>query len=127
MTKKEEQTRNIARQREAIGKLYALCGGGKFKENRLSNALLGIERQGNILAINYCNGEITTEEWEVISDELYTKVQALFNDKLQGLKINGDARGYTVKIDDAINRELSDKGIKLHTDMGGYGILGPTF
>jgi hypothetical protein len=127
MTKKEEQTRNIARQREAIGKLYELCGGGASKQNRISNRLLSIERKGNALAVDYANGIVTTEEWEIISDNLYNEVQALFNHKLEGLKINGDARGYTLKIDDAVNRELSDKGINLHRDWGGYGILGPTF
>lgn len=39
--------------------------------------------------------------------------------------VNGDARGYALKIKDAEMDKLFKAGIRLHQDWGGYGILSP--
>ena len=75
-----------------------------------------------------CNGEIDLPEEETAKRGKKTldRVTAL----LPGLKtifINGDPRGYALKIDDSEQRELRDKGINLYSDWGGYGILAPDF
>lgn len=43
------------------------------------------------------------------------------------LHINGDPRGYALKLDDAWTRQYNrtTTGDRLHSDMGGYGILAP--
>lgn len=40
----------------------------------------------------------------------------------RGVFVNLDPRGYALKIDDEYMRAHN---LKLHTDMGGYGILAP--
>jgi hypothetical protein len=49
---------------------------------------------------------------------------------LPGLKtifLNGDPRGYALKITSEERNQLRDKGINLYSDFGGYGILSPEF
>ena len=67
-------------------------------------------------AVRYCNGESTEAEWEKISSDC----ARLANDLLctNRVWVNGDPRGYALKID------LQD-GEVLHRDMGGYGIIAP--
>lgn len=45
-------------------------------------------------------------------------------DLFLAVHINGDPRGYALKIKDEIVRE---RQMKIYTDMGGYGILSPEF
>jgi hypothetical protein len=56
---------------------------------------------------------------------LKTELQNLFPSL--PFHINYDARGYALKIDNSIMKELFDKGIRLYSDFGGYGILAPEF
>ena len=43
---------------------------------------------------------------------------------ISNIFVNGDCRGYALKIDDKYIRE---NNIKLHCDWGGYGIIAPDF
>ena len=47
---------------------------------------------------------------------------ALKNKKV--LFLNGDARGYALKIDDEY---LKNNNFNIHRDWGGYGIIAPDF
>ena len=64
------------------------------------------------------------EDFDLDSKTYLAAVQSLFNGKLKGLFINGDARGYALKIEDKVM--ISDyKETGLYKDWGGYGILAP--
>jgi len=57
-----------------------------------------------------------------------TKRQVKFiTDNVKGLYFNSDPRGYSIKIDNSVNRKLRNKGVNLHSDWGEYGILAPDF
>ena len=60
--------------------------------------LLRIERKANMDAVAYCNGDIDSEQWEERAEKHAAKVRAFFGHPLPGLIVNGDARGYALKI-----------------------------
>lgn len=129
LTKKERKERELNRHYKAIKGLLDACEVYVKDENKvkkISNKLREIEHFAHKAATDYCNGEngMTTDKWGEESDEFESQVQTLFNGKLKGLRINGDARGYALKIDDAVMRTVYN-GLGLQTDWGGYGLLAP--
>lgn len=125
LTKKERRQDKLAHHYKVLEKLALLCGVSNPNGKKLSAKLFLIEQIAHAKATDYCNGVISTEAWcEIYHDQYADQVQALFNNNLQGLKINSDCRGYALKINDAITRTLY-KDCGLHTDWGGYGILSP--
>lgn len=114
MTKADQKQIEIQRH---LANLKAL---GYIPENL--KPIQNLERQANRMATNECNGvkEYKDTQWNKIEG----KVKGLFNQPLYGLILNGDPRGYTLKIDDSI---MKSENYKLCTDRGGYGILSPTF
>lgn len=77
-----------------------------------------------------CNGE-TTEEQAQKADERTRKQVAELLPRLESLRlkfyINGDPRGYTLKIDAADQPRLIALGFSTYTDFGGCIILAPEF
>lgn len=94
----------------------------------LCKKLRRIETLASRNAVNYCNGAIDTDSYDTERDAVFNrlcKVLGLADDdnpKRDWLKINGDPRGYALKIRDHVMR---DHKLTLHTDWGGYGILAP--
>ena len=82
----------------------------------------------NRIFTNECNGHSDLiEEQEEKRD---AKVLKQVKDLLPGLKtifLNGDPRGYSLKIKPEEREELRNKDINLYSDFGGYGILAPEF
>jgi len=76
---------------------------------------------------DYCNGD--SEEVETyIESELKPKLIRIIGiNNMNKIYINGDPRGYTLKLTDEATYEARDKGINIHRDMGGYGIIAPEF
>lgn len=73
---------------------------------------------------------IDSEEYERRQERIIEQVKALFNGELPtGFFINGDPRGYALKINAGneagmtYHPEYIPEG--MHTDWGGYGILAP--
>jgi hemoglobin-like flavoprotein len=85
-----------------------------------------LEAKAHKLATDYCNGDITTEQWEGVSEGILERLDKVLNFVNQGIPVivNGDARGYTLKIKDRYVREHS---LDIHRDWGGYGIIAPDF
>jgi len=84
-----------------------------------------IELKVHKLAEDYCNGLIDSEKWEIESEKARGRVSDIIGAKyLPVIRINGDPRGYALKIDDTYIRE---NAIKIYRDWGGYGILAPEF
>lgn len=86
---------------------------------KLYSKLLPIERTIHKHAERYCNGEINSDTWERYQNTAKTLVTAVFKREIAGLWVNGDPRGYALKIDE---RSVPEGMIK---DWGGYGILAP--
>lgn len=83
--------------------------------------LLRLERKANRLATMDCNGEGNPEQIEKQLQKIEDKVRELLPN-VKTFFINGDPRGYSLKIGEA---EAKDLGI--WSDWGSYGILAPEF
>ena len=90
---------------------------------KLCKRLFRLENKAHKLALDFCNGEIDQLEWDQKADKILTKVEAILKNK-KVLFLNGDARGYALKIDDEYIR---NKNLNIHRDWGGYGIVAPDF
>jgi hypothetical protein len=89
----------------------------------LCKKLFSLENHAHHTATMSCNGMISEEDEE--KDDILVSRRFL---KITGksleypYKLNKDARGYALKIDDEYMRENS---IILYSDWGGYGIIAP--
>ena len=90
---------------------------------KLCKRLFRLENKAHKLALDFCNGEIDQLEWDQKADKILTKVEAILKNK-KVLFLNGDARGYALKIDDEYIR---NNNLNIHRDWGGYGIVAPDF
>lgn len=95
---------------------------------KLAKKLHSLEVKAHKLATDYCNGEnnVTTENWEDLTDVILAKVDKVLNFKAQNIPVyvNGDARGYALKIK---NEYVHFHNLTIYKDWGGYGILAPDF
>lgn len=145
LTKKERRKMQLERHYAALVRLAEACGVKKADGKKLSVALLKIERLAHAGATAYCNGEDFTyflgvnhqhlfnsdeKAWDNFVADIEIYVRALFNDKLPPFfYVNGDARGYALKIRGAeagndYGRDLIEK-TGLQRDWGGNGLLAP--
>jgi len=90
---------------------------------KLCKRLFRLENKAHKLALDFCNGEIDQLEWDQKANKILTKVEAILKNK-KVLFLNGDARGYALKIDDEYIR---NNNLNIHRDWGGYGIVAPDF
>ena len=90
---------------------------------KLCKRLLRLETKAHKLAVDFCNGVIDQLEWDKKADQILTKVETILKNK-KVLFLNGDARGYALKIDDEY---LKNNNFNIHRDWGGYGIIAPDF
>lgn len=105
----------------------------------LCKKLRSLEKKAASLALDYCNGDnnVTTENWEEKCKPIMDKVYKLLNNGIYKddrphqrkvpIFLNGDARGYALKINDSYVKALHTQGKTIYTDWGGYGILAPDF
>jgi len=95
---------------------------------KLAKKLHSLEVKAHKLAEDYCNGEngVTTDNWDEKCEPILKNVDKILNYTRKGIPVfvNGDARGYALKIDDEYVRA---NNIKIHKDWGGYGIIAPDF
>ena len=99
-----------------------------YEAFELYKKLHRIEARMSRIFTDECNGYSNlTEDQEEKRD---ARVLKQLNTLLPGLKtifLNGDPRGYALKVKPEEVKELRDKDINLYTDWGGYGILAPEF
>jgi len=123
---KAEKAEWLARRRAAHHKaLESLATNGK-PGLTLWRALRRLESITHAATTAQCNGASyggqpyrSDTEWAAFKGRTIATVKALFGTLPKGFFINGDPRGYALKID-------PDKGTVpqgMHTDMGRYGIL----
>lgn len=90
----------------------------------LCKKLRTLEKQAELAAVDYCNGKIDSDQWEQVSTKLLVKLDKILNFRSADIPvfINGDPRGYALKIR---SEWMQETGVKLQRDWGGYGILAP--
>lgn len=95
---------------------------------KLCKKLRTLEARAHKLAVDYCNGEngVTSENWESLSDAILVKVDMVLNFTNQEIPVfvNGDARGYAIKIK---SEYVKEHNLVIHQDWGGHGIIAPEF
>lgn len=123
-TKAMKRTRELNDHYNVLRRLALACGAKSPDGKKLSLALLKLEREAHKRAEDYCNGVIDSDHWDKIEERISGEVQALFNNNLKGFFVNGDPRGYALKIESEVNA-LDYAKIGLVRDMGGYGLLSP--
>ena len=84
--------------------------------DRLCRKLRKLESEAHQLAENACNGVGSDHEAE--TERVVCAVQRLLRDDAGRVWINGDPRGYALKIN-------LRPGEQLYQDFGGYGIIAP--
>jgi hypothetical protein len=126
MNKKEKRAAELKKHYAFLFRLTNFLGCLQ-DEKKLSLKLYKLEREAHKAATDYCNGEngMDIEKWEVFKEQMQEKVRLAFGLKVPGLIINGDARGYALKIDDEKVRDFYPASIGCCRDWGGYGILSP--
>jgi len=96
----------------------------------LCKKLHSLEMQAHIFTTDECNGDKVPKEWETETRKKIIKILGLkpsgnmSPDDCYPVFINGDCRGYALKISDAYIREHDTD---INRDWGGYGILAPDF
>ncbi len=90
----------------------------------LSKKLHRLEAEAHHAATDWCNGDINESAWERSTASVLDRLDKILGFRAAGIPVfvNGDARGYALKIDDTDARNLH-----IHKDWGGYGIISPTF
>ena len=90
----------------------------------LCKRLRRLETKVHRLAEDYCNGLIESPAYEMQAGQILSKVDKLLHYTAAGVPVllNGDPRGYALKIEDDYVRT---HGLDIYRDWGGYGILAP--
>ena len=119
MNKRERMNERIRKHGNDLNKIFGLHD----DPVRLCKLLRRLEVQGNGIACALCNGEIEQETYEKNAENVLNRLFDLIGRKWEGVVIiNGDPRGYALKIRDDYVRE---NNIEVYRDWGGYGILAP--
>ena len=121
MNKKEELYSKIIKHGQNLKAVFNLDS--ETDPIKLCKRLFRLETKAHKLAEDFCNGVIDQLEWDKKADQILTKVETILNNK-KVLFLNGDARGYALKIDDEY---LKNNNFNIHRDWGGYGIIAPDF
>jgi len=76
---------------------------------------------------DYCNGILDYERWEFKHKVFEGKLEDILNPSNPDvLYVNGDPRGYGLKIESEEKKRLFEQdNINIYSDMGGFGILAP--
>jgi hypothetical protein len=89
--------------------------------------LYDLENRVCSMNTDYCNGEIDYEDYLLEHNQFEQELQEILQPTDSSLLyVNGDPRGYGLKIQsEERNRLYEEQGINIYSDWGGYGILAP--
>ena len=118
MNKKERMYQQIEEHGANLNKLFNT----ELGNIELCKKLRKLENKADHLSLEYCNGNIELDYFEVEKDKMMLKVDKILHFKEKNIPVffNSDPRGYALKIDDSYEHNI-------YRDMGGYGILAPDF
>jgi len=117
--------RMMERIRQHGGKLLAIFPRAQERDPiRLCKKLRRIEGEVHRQAEQYCNGVIGDIQWQIYVGAALGVLNRLLGHEGVNVPIiiNGDPRGYALKIDDEYVREHN---LDIMRDWGGYGIIAP--
>jgi hypothetical protein len=132
LNRKERRAQQLLAHYERCEALAKRLGVANPDGKRISVALVKAERLGAWRALALCNDSSYTARPDGYdrSERDVQRITELVREALgaipPGFFVNGDPRGYALKIDneDSAGKALIDE-LRLHTDWGGYGILSP--
>ena len=116
-TKKERMYQRIQKHGEQLNAIFKT----PYEPIELCKKLRRLETKQHGAGVDYCNGVINEYQFDKVKADTMKKLVKLLGDSVP-VMINGDPRGYALKIDDQIVRDM---GLDITTDWGGYGILAP--
>ncbi len=122
-SKKETMYANILKHGENLNAIFNTG----IDPIKLSKKLFSLENKAHQLSTDYCNGDnnVTTENFGEKAGVILMQVRKVLNcTDNYPIFLNGDARGYALKIKDDYVRKTN---MVIYTDWGGYGILAPDF
>lgn len=120
----------MAKQIEAHGRnLLALYPDAIERDPvKLCKKLMRVERAARKYTTDYCNGDVQpTENYsniELLETGFLHDARRILGAIGPAIIINHDCRGYALKID---SDDMQKNHYELYRDMGGYGIICPTF
>ena len=97
---------------------------------KLCKRLHRLEVKAHRLSTDYCNGDIEMDGWESATAKIIKSLYKILGMEKcieTGVFVNGDARGYALKLSDDWVTGYRNKGGDIYRDWGGYGILAPDF
>lgn len=94
-----------------------------FEPIELCKKLRRIELAQHRAATQWCNGDINENHYGMLTSRTKAQLKKILGDSIP-IMLNGDPRGYALKLSTEI---MEAKSLVLHKDWGGYGILAPDF
>lgn len=97
---------------------------------KLCKKLFRLESAAHRLSTQWCNGFIDSDKWSIETDKIIDKVYDILGKNKcieTGLFVNGDARGYALKLSSDWTTGYRDMDRDIYCDWGGYGIVAPEF
>lgn len=85
-----------------------------------------IETVARRSAEQYCNGEIDLEQWQSVVAIATNQVESVFGMLPTGFFVNGDPRGYALKLESDDDTGKTATPFELYQDWGRNQILAPT-
>ena len=131
ITRKEAQYNQIRKHGEDLNRIFNTG----LEPIALCKKLHRLEVKAHKLATDYCNGEngVNTDNWDKLCYPILQSVRKILkinneyllaSDDSWPIILNGDARGYALKIHDSY---VSERQLSIHKDWGGFGIIAPEF
>lgn len=115
--RKAEMYRKINQHGENLNRIFRT----EFDNTTLCKKLHRLELKAHRMTTNECNG--TSRHEKELRDIIKT-VNRILNAPDGWIFINGDARGYALKISDKV---VKSEDMKIERDSGGYGIVAPDY
>jgi len=124
MTKKQRKAESILRHGFRLQRIFPATR--EMSPVALAKSLHRIEVEAHRLAEAECSRPLAEGYSERKESSILRRLDALLGFKAAGVPVflNGDPRGYALKIEDSYVREHN---VEIERDWGGYGILAPEF
>ncbi len=95
---------------------------------KLCKKLHSLEIKTNFIMTQYVNGDINLDTIDEYEKKLYKSLEKIIGkENMEKIHINQDPRGYTIKLTLEATQMARRAGVNIHRDLGGYGIVAPTF
>ena len=122
MNKKLTQQQAMYDRIERHGQRLNIIFHTQYEPIALCEKLRLLEGKQDKANLDYCNGDMTATQHELITERTRNAVYNLLGDKGQVVYINSDPRGYSLKIQP---KDIQAQNLDLPMDWGGFGLLAP--